>query len=55
MAMDPPQPSVSWVKGKRQLEHETGHSPTPSAEVKKEWSCSSTTPFRLHGSHGNNH
>ena len=36
-------------QGVKRLEREVAHSPTPSAEVKIEWSYTSVSSIRLHG------
>jgi hypothetical protein len=43
-------PPIQWIpeshsSGVKQPRHEADHSPPSGAEVKKEWSCTSTTPY----------
>jgi hypothetical protein len=49
-----PRPDMQWVPGAlclgvKRLGREAGHSPPHSAEVKNEWSYTSTPPVSLHG------
>jgi hypothetical protein len=53
-ALRPTQPPLQWVPGAlspegRRPGRETDHSPPSSAEVKNEWSYTSTPRIRLHG------
>ena len=52
--MGPTQTCIQWAVGGsfpevRQPKHEVDRSPPSSAEVKNEWSCTSTPSVRLHG------
>jgi hypothetical protein len=53
-ALGPTQPPIQWARGVLSLgvkrpEREADHSHPSSAEVKNEWSYTSTPPIRLHG------
>jgi hypothetical protein len=53
-ALGPTQPPIQWAPGALSLgvkrpRCEADHSPTSSAEVKSEWSYTSTPLVRLHG------
>jgi hypothetical protein len=53
-ALGSTQPPIQWVPGALSLGvkrpgSEADHSPPSSAEVKNEWSYTSTPPIRLHG------
>jgi hypothetical protein len=53
-ALGPTQPPIQWVPGTLSLRvkrqgREADHTPPSSAEVKNEWSYTSTSPIRLHG------
>jgi len=41
------QPPIQQLPGAKQRKHEVNHFSPPSAEVKNEWSCTSTTPIFL--------
>jgi hypothetical protein len=52
-AQGPTQPSILWVPGVfslgvKRLGREADHSPPSSAEVKKAWNYTSTSPVRLY-------
>jgi hypothetical protein len=52
--LGPTQSPVQWVPGSLSLAgkrpgREANHSPSASAKVKNVWSCTSTSPMRLHG------
>jgi hypothetical protein len=52
--LGPTQPPIQWVPealslGVKRPGIEADHSPPSSAEVKNEWSYTSTPPIRLHG------
>jgi hypothetical protein len=44
-ALGPIQPPIKWVPVIKRPEREADHSPPSTAEVKNEWSCSSTPPY----------
>ena len=52
-ALKPNQRPVTWIPAVlsqlKQPRRKSYHSPPPSAEVKNEWSYTSTPPIRLHG------
>jgi hypothetical protein len=53
-ALGPNQPPIQWIPGALSLAvkrpgREADHSPPSSAEVKNEWSYTSTPRIRLHG------
>jgi hypothetical protein len=53
-ALGPTQPTIQWVPGILSLGvkrpgREADHSPPSSAEIKNEWSYTSTPPTCLHG------
>jgi len=59
LALEPTQPFVQWVRavlspGVKQVGHEADHPPSSSAEVKNEWSCTSTIFVRLYGAYRDN-
>jgi len=54
LALEPTQPSAQWVlavlsPGVKQVGREADHPPSSSAEVKNEWSCTSTILVCLYG------
>ena len=46
--LGPIQPPSQWLSEFTRLGHEADHSPPTSAEVKNQWSYTSTSPIRLH-------
>jgi len=52
------QPNIRWVMGsclaEKQWKHEIDRASSSSAEIKSEWSCTSTPPMYLHGADRDN-
>jgi len=49
LALGAIQPPIQWVQGVQQPGPEANHTPTPSAKVKNEWSCTSIPHTSWHG------
>jgi hypothetical protein len=47
-ALGPTHPPIQWVPEVKWSGREADHSPSPSAEVKNVWSCTSIPPIRVH-------
>jgi hypothetical protein len=59
LALEPAQPSVWWIlavlsPGVKRLGHEADHPPSSSAEIKNEWSYTSTFLVCIYGAYRDN-